>query len=302
MTDVALPHVERHAFFTGERLFAETLDGAFAAPLELHRLHNRALHGWGVALGLEVHARRGARRVTVTAGYALDRAGRDLVLLAAAELEVPPVAAGPDRQPAPFALTIAFTDDADAEVESRGGACGTSGAVRRSDAPTLAFQAVGDVREGLDVVLAQVRVLDCALAGPPTHERRRSALGLARPYVSAGATPIGGTGWRPWPDDTQPAGMACHVDTSPAAFGDTPRYQARIEGPRAITFPFAGVVDGSLSVADPTPVGFEAIVVLPQGLTAEPTGAPLTINPDDVFADGFLQQLGWRVVWIGVEA
>lgn len=307
MTDIALPRVERPAFFTGERLLPDTLDEAFAGPLALHRLHNRALHGWGIAFGLDVTGRQAATTVTVAPGYAIDAAGRDLVLAEPATLGVPPVSQAPDCGPVPFALTIAYTDDTHAEVETREGLCGATGAVRRSDAPTLRFQAEEAVREGLDVVLARVKVRDCRLDEPRRLDGRRAALPAGRPHVAGGATAAQLTGWRRWPDASAPVGVVARVPTAEAGFGDTPRYQARVEGPRTVSAAQsptgrAFVVDGTLTIDAATPTGFDAVVLLPTGFSGFGGGAAAgLLNPPEAFTDGLLDDLGWRVVWIGVE-
>jgi hypothetical protein len=51
-------------------------------PEETHRRHNRLLHGWGVACGLQVHCGGDAKRQTVRIepGYALQSNGSELIL------------------------------------------------------------------------------------------------------------------------------------------------------------------------------------------------------------------------------
>lgn len=308
MTDIALPRIDRPAFFTGERLFPETLDDAFSGPLALHRLHNRALHGWGIAFGLEVTGPVDATTVTVGAGYAIDAAGRDLVLAQPLALGVPPVSQAPDCGPVRFALTIAFTEDVDAVVETRDGDCGATGAVHRSDAPTIRFQPEGSVRAGLDVVLAHAAVRDCRLAEPLSLEGRRSALPAGRPHVAGGATAAQGTGWKPWPTAGAAVGVAATVSTAAAGFGDVPRYQARVEGQRLVTPAQSPsgtlfVVDGTLMIDGATSSSFDAVVVLPTGVVGAGGGSatPLPLNPPEAYTAGLLDDIGWRVVWIGVE-
>ncbi len=77
----------RPHFFDGQLLASDDL----AAEQDYHRqmryLHNR-LHGYGVASGLEVGVGRG--RIRVDPGLALDALGREIVLVAAVTLPVPP--------------------------------------------------------------------------------------------------------------------------------------------------------------------------------------------------------------------
>lgn len=305
MIDVALPRVQRPSFFTGERLLPETLDDAFAGSLALHRLHNRVLHGWGIAFGLDVVGPVGATTVAVAPGYAIDSAGRDLVLAERRELEVPPVSATPSCDPVEFALTIGYVDDAQVRPETRAGVCGATGAVHRSDAPTVSFLPPDLVRAGLDVELARVKVMNCKLTEPRRLDRRRNALPAGRPYLAAGATPEGGTPWRTWPGGGAAAGVVTTVATVDAGFGNTPYYEARLEGPRFVSTalspsgtPF--VVDGTLAVDRPTAGSFDAIVLLPQGVVGQGSSS-LPLNPAAVHAPRYLTSLGWRVVWVGVE-
>ena len=305
MNDIALPRIDRPTFFTGERLLAPTLEDSFDGLRAMHWLHNRALHGWGVAFGLAVTGARGAVEVSVAAGYAVDAAGRDLVLPDTTRLDVPPVSSAADGSAIAFTLTMSYTDDADARAETRGGVCGTEGAVRLGDAPTLRFQPPATVREGLDLVLAQVRVRDCRLVEARRLDGRRTALSAGRPYVAGGETSAGGTDWRPWPDAATPVGVVASVPTAEAGFSDTPRYQARVDGPRLVNASSsptgqAFVVDGPVSVDVATAHAFDAVVLLPKGLTGS-SGAPTPLNPDVVFDPGVLDAIGWRVVWIGVE-
>src|SRR5688572_33281464 len=128
MPQPSLPDLDRPAFFDGQRLTAADLAAAQAYARELRWLHNRALHGWGIAFGYGVSGKRGERLVLVEPGYALDRLGRDLVLERAVERAVPP-----DAGPTTYYLTVSYTDDEHLEPEQRAGACGTSGAVRLVD-------------------------------------------------------------------------------------------------------------------------------------------------------------------------
>jgi hypothetical protein len=303
MTDLALPRIERPAFFTGQRLLPKTLDDAFEGPLALHWLHNRALHGVGVAFGLDVVGNRGATAVGVSAGYALDGMGRDLVLAEARLVPVPPVSQAPNCSAVEFVLTIGYTDDADATVETLAGLCGATGAVQRSDGPTVRFVPKGDERAGLDIVLASVKVRNCKLDDARSLAGRLSALPAGRPYVAGGESGTYFTAWRAWPDDQSPAGVVASVSTADAGFGDPPRYEARLDGPRVVSAAQspsgqAFVLDGPLVVDNVTAQGFDAIVLLPQGFLA---GAGGRLNPADVYTQDFLLDLGWQVVWIGVE-
>jgi hypothetical protein len=303
MTDLALPRIDRPAFFTGQRLLPETLEDAFAGPLALHWLHNRVLHGVGVAFGLDVAGMRGATVVTVSAGYALDALGRDLVLAEARPVPVPPVSQAPNCAAIEFVLTIGYTDDADATVETLAGLCGATGAVHRGDDPTVRFLPKGDERDGVDIVLASIKVRNCKLDEARSLSGRLSALPAGRPYIAGGESGRYATSWRAWPDDQAPLGVVASVSTAGAGFGDPPRYEARVDGPRVVSAAQspsgqAFVVDGTLVVDNVTAQGFDAIVLLPTGFLA---GGGGTLNPTEAYDQDLLLDLGWQVVWIGVE-
>jgi hypothetical protein len=295
-----IPILERPAFFDGQRLTADDLADAQAYERELRRLHSRALHGWGIGLGLVVAGARRDRELRVSAGYALDSLGRELVLDRARTVAVPPVAAGT------FALAISYADDDALDAEERAGVCGAAGAVRLVEAPLLRWlspTAAGDdrLRPGLDLVLAVVTVADCAVDTVSTSARQLLASRL--PYVAAGQSPATGTTWRAWPNTGKPIGVATTVSTAEAGFATTPSYQARLAGTRV--FRNTHLFDGHVIVADPSPTSFEFRVVMAtvNKLKAGPTGA-FTVNDiklDAAVLTALRKALHWHVVWMGVE-
>jgi hypothetical protein len=294
-----IPTLERPAFFDGQRLTAQDLAEAAGYERELRWLHNRALHGWGIGLGLAVAGGRGDRELRVSAGYALDALGRELVLDRARTLAVPPAASGT------FALTISYAADDALEAERRQGVCGRAGAVRLAEAPLVRWLAAsGDdrVRPGLDLVLCVVVVADCAVTSLSTTERRPLASHL--PYIAAGQTPAAGTAWRAWPNATKAIGVATTVSTAEAGFATTPSYQARLAGTRV--YKSSHVFDGYGIVVDASPTSFEFRMVMPtvEQLKAGPTGA-FKVN-DVKLTAGVLRSLSadlhWHVVWMGVES
>lgn len=124
MSDRPVPHgapvVERNHYFTGKFMVARDFAADTEYLLSRHQLHNRLLHGWGIVCGLEVHPHprpECAREwVVVTAGFAIDCHGRELVLTCdtAFPLPLPPAPGGeppePDcpPRPDPFLLCAKF--------------------------------------------------------------------------------------------------------------------------------------------------------------------------------------------------
>lgn len=76
--------VERNRYFTGKFMTARDCAADTEYLLSRHQLHNRLLHGWGIVCGLEPspHPRPECARnwVVVSAGFAIDCYGRELVL------------------------------------------------------------------------------------------------------------------------------------------------------------------------------------------------------------------------------
>lgn len=296
---------ERTRFFDGERLAAADLLAAHAYERELRWLHNRTLHPWGVARGLEVTAASGDRSVTVGAGYALDCRGRDLIVAEPLTLQVPPLTGDGAGGPARFLVTVSHLDDDALPATTRGGVCGTSGAVRLPERALVRFQDPTDVdadtrvRPGIDVVLAQVAVRGCALSEPPSAGQRQQAV-VPGPYVGAGQTPAGQTRWRLHPSAANADAVATTVDTTSAGFAQRPRYQAEVLGRRDFIASGGATayVNGFVAIDQPGPASFDVVVTLPRDAAGD-------LNPAEVLTAAFAQRLGpdlgWCVSWIGVE-
>jgi hypothetical protein len=288
MTSAPIPSVERPVYFDGQRLTAEDLSDATGYSRALRELHNRALHGWGVALGLAATGARGARSVRVEPGFALDCAGRELLLAEPCELPVPPTA-----NPSRWLLVISAAPEAE-PAERRAGECDTDGAVRLIDAPQVRWlsttlESKGRVRTGLDVVLADAVVENCRLK-LDIDTTVRNELARPQPYVASGRTPAYETHWEEWTDSGAPAGVTTTVSTAEAGFNSLPSYQARLGGSRSTG---SDVIDGPVYLAGAGVDEFEFYVDL-RGYLAGGTA------PSDLPATA-RDELGWHVVWMAVE-
>jgi hypothetical protein len=72
---------ERPRYFSGQVIGVDDLEQEQLYHREKARRHNRFLHGWGIVRGLEVRAStQGAREVTISPGYALDRHGEEIIV------------------------------------------------------------------------------------------------------------------------------------------------------------------------------------------------------------------------------
>jgi len=306
-----LPRADRPVFFPGQLLAAADVNAAADVDDGLRHLHHRMLHGWGIAAGLAVTGARGNTEVALAAGYALDAAGRELVVVDPTTVPVPPVAEAPNGGPIAFTLILRWTSDEDAAVIDRPGACGAEGAVRRSDAPTIAWLDPGAVRMGQDIVLAEIAVRGCTLVAPPDPALRRLLNPPPTPYVAAGATMVAQTPWFVRASmGGQPIAVYTEIDTAEGGFGDTPVYLARVLGQRLLDAALSptgapALIDGPPIVEAPEAGRFRLVVPLVTG-TSIADGATVDLNPGSIITSGSLPDLlmstlEWSAEWIGVQ-
>jgi hypothetical protein len=290
--------MKRNAFFPGQQLMAEDLTDLNRANRELRWLHNRALHNWGIGIGLEVKGQRGDSVVSIAPGFAIDCLGRE-VILAAAQTKTVPAVANQNGLDATFYLVLAYKDDADQQVlERRPGVCQPQGAVRLGEEPVLAWRLLNELKEGLDIVLAKASIRDCRLSLPLSLAERRNARPSQQPYIYCGQTGANDTPWQEWLANGVRLGVFVDVDTSAAQFHKPPAYAAHIIGERVSLGPPFSLVSFA-SVANATPNRFMLQALLPS-FGSKVKG----VNPSLATADLLmaLKTLNWHVSWIGVEA
>lgn len=294
---MSVPTIQRVTYFNGQRLSAADMTDAQDAARELRWLHNRSLHGWGIASGLSVRGKVGDRSVTIAPGYAIDAHGREIVLGASAVANVPSVV-GSTGEVRYFLTAAWIADDNETVLQKRDGACSGSGAIRLSDDPLIAWRSPDELKDGTELVLAEVWIKNCRLNRAISSASRRSARMEQQPYIAAGQTDGTVLDWSIWTSAGQIIGVEAHVDTSEAQFGSTPQYLVQITGERYLaSAPGPLVALGFASAANAGPNGFRVQILLPPG-----TGF---INPpavrDPVHAADVIKALGWQVTWIGVE-
>jgi hypothetical protein len=298
---VATP-TERLEFFDNQRLFASDLQNLEQFNREMRWLHNRTLHQPGVASGFAASGNKGDREVLIRPGYAVDVMGREIVLAADRTLAVPPVAGAPNGSPAVFDLTVAYPSDEELEeVETRQGMCEGQGVVRRREEPSFCWVNVRENEKlaqetqcGLRILLARAEVLNCQLYRPPSVEHRRNARPPSQPYIACGGTDK--MVWSKPTRDVLGIHVRAKVDTTAAKFRTSPRYFAHVIGERQFDVDGVAIVlDGFLTVSEPTASGFNLRVLIP---TLILFGVDVEI--DDVI-EAFETTHDWRIEWIGVE-
>lgn len=296
--------LRRTLFFEGQLLAAADLNTLFDYNRELRWWHNRSLHNWGIAFGLEVSGDKGARVVTVQPGYALDCLGRDLVL--SERLDIPaPASAGALS----YFLVAAYADDDSLPMTQRRGPCDAAGTVRLAEQPAVRWVRPDDpaaesrFRPGLDLVLAAIQVQNCCLAAAVSSRERRYAAPAPQPLIMAGQTAAGQTPWTLWEESGVVLGVQSQVDTSAAGFGATPRYMAHVVGNRQENADIAW--DGHPLVTAPSATGFLLQVLMPRDLRIGPATRAnpsfiLDQDPGHV-AKWIRREAAWYVVWMGIE-
>ena len=79
--------LKRVRYFSGQMLTADDFRDEQQYWLEMHRRHNKLLHGWGIVAGLGITASSGDT-VTVEPGLALDPVGREVSIPASVTVPV----------------------------------------------------------------------------------------------------------------------------------------------------------------------------------------------------------------------
>jgi hypothetical protein len=314
---------ERIQFFNGERLLASDLQGLESFNRQIRWLHNQSLHQPGVGSGYAVIGNKGDRQVIVSAGYALDSLGREIILTETQTIPIPPVADDGAGNSVFYYLTVSYPNDSDLKpAETRDGICLPVGVVRLREEPVFCWVLLGDsstnrqpvdanlkdlIKKQLYIVLAQIEVFNCQLKQPVTTSQCRSARPAKQPRIACGsiAKPV----WKQHTfsgSNSQPsnsfAGLTpnqqwftAEIDTSSGRFQATPLYQARLVGPRVFG---SQLMDALLDVAAtpaPTPTSF-TIEVFPFSGFASAREEIL------VHSTGSEQLLPWQVAWMGVES
>lgn len=320
--------VERSTFFNGQRLFASDLQGVEEFNRQMRWLHNQSLHQPGIGAGFAVSGAKGDREVSIQPGYAIDSAGREIVLTDATVLAVPPVAGDDFGAPVFFDLTVSYPDERALNVaETREGVCGApTGAIRLRETPVFCWVRLGPapdrlprdpilrdaVQGGTQLRLARAQVFNCKLEQPLSLAQRRNARPAAQPYVASGTTDE--VDWSVPSAEAGASGfgvqLVAKVDTTEAAFRTTPCYSAQLMGSREFTFDVKGkkvarLVDGFVMLLGADKSGFRFSVLVPDSLLS--TLPASESDPDPTTDASFEKQLRdqaaalWRIDWIGVE-
>ncbi len=281
MADTADLEFDRVTYREGQRLTARDLEDERARKGRLRRLHARHLHGtWGIALGYDVQA-AGPAAVAVGTGYALDLAGRDLVLSAHVAMPVPAVVG-----PATFVLVATFLADCAFPTGSAAGSvCLDSPLHPRRERPALAWRSPEEFEPGPMVPLCHVVVHNSTIQGAVGQRVRRYARRQVRPLIATGLSDVPAKWNSPWHMGGSVL-LEQKVSTLEAGFTGKPVYFAQLvemkpspDQPPEETARAVAQANGYL--ADMTAESFMFRIVIP--------GTFARTAPN------------WAVSWVGVE-
>lgn len=303
LTGIAdIPELERITFFKGQRLTDRDLTELQRAQQELRWLHHRALHAWGIGIGLDVRGERGDTAVTVETGYGTDCRGREILLTEPRTITVPAVAGGPGGAETIYYLVAAYQSNDEQKVaERRPGVCLPEGTVRLSEEPLVEWRKPEKLLEGHELVLAQAWIRNCQLSRPLSLAPRRFARPAQQPYIAAGRTGVETTVWELWGEGAQNLGVLTHVNTSEARFTTTPNYMAHVAGARYLLDDdgLEVLISGIAQITDTTSDGFTLRVrthIERSQIVGDPPVAIVLDLPSVV-----RERLRWHVVWMGIE-
>ncbi len=143
-------HVKRPNYFTHQLLLEQDFKDEQSYHIEMRRRLNRLFHSWGVLEGLEVQ-RKGEREITITPGVALDREGREIVLLHPATRDL-----GAWSRDSHAFVTIAY--DEGWQEEDHHSAGGVEGYTRVSETPKITEEKAQPNKDGAVITLARVSI------------------------------------------------------------------------------------------------------------------------------------------------
>jgi len=149
--------IKKLNYFTHQFLREQDFKDEQAYHVEMRRLHNRMMHGWGVVEGLEVK-KKGDREITVQPGLAIDNLGREIVLTEPVSRDLSSF----ERSSHTF-VTIAYAETWDkADHHSTGG---VDGYTRVTEAHEIQERRHEPPPDGLAVTLARVHLNDIGHVG-----------------------------------------------------------------------------------------------------------------------------------------
>jgi hypothetical protein len=148
-----MPEIKRLNYFTSQFLVEEDFQDEQAYQREMRHRHNRLLHEWGIAAGLEV-SQSGDRQVFVSPGTAIDREGQEMVLPASPP--PPPLNLSPFGADVTVYITLAYGEAFDEADRYQAG--GVDNFTRTTERPHLEAAVAVPPSDGSVIILARVQL------------------------------------------------------------------------------------------------------------------------------------------------
>lgn len=285
--DLARP-LDRITWRDGQLLTSRDLKDDEHNSDRLRHLHIRYLHRtWGVVEGLSVTIAGGSTAI-VSAGYALDIEGRELLLPRGTAIAAPANITASTTMyvvishKGAHAAHCGCTETPEIDLTTLCPGATMAQAVVQA---TLTWKTVNEVRPGPDVLLARVLVANGQFTSGADTSVQRHAASMAQPWMWSDVTQTGQTGWR---DATSKSSVAIQatIDTSDAGFTATPAYFARV------------VPAYGLSAAYVTDAGADSFTVV---LPPVPISSLSTAAAAGRFTPAAAESAGLAVAWFAIE-
>jgi hypothetical protein len=234
-----MTEIKRLNYFTGQFLVEKDFQDEQAYHLEMRRRHNRYLHSWGVADGLQVAGGPDIKTLRVGAGLAIDNLGQEIVLLNLYQLS-PDDLDGPFQPNATVYVTARYEDnvweDADKDKEI------TDKFRRRTEKPKIRAEKTQPASDAPVILLATVKLDASGNIASVNNDARRLAgsavspsadiavrgLRVSGPPTTAGANKLDVQAAPRTNPGNHPKGMALYVT---GHSGDGDRAIAEFRGP-----------------------------------------------------------------------
>ena len=142
--------IKRLKYFDHQFLREQDFTAEQAYHITMRRLHNRAVHGWGVVEGLEVH-KKSEREIVVEPGIAIDGQGREIVLSATVIRDLSSF----DRDSHTY-ITIAYDEGWDEGDRYASG--GIDDYTRVTESPQISERKHEPAKDGSAITLARVHL------------------------------------------------------------------------------------------------------------------------------------------------
>lgn len=141
---------KRLKYFTHQFLREQDFEAEQKYHIDMRRLHNRSIHGWGVIEGLAVH-KKNEKEITIDPGIALDGQGREIVLTNQVTRNLS------SFEPNSYTyITLSYDETLDDSDRYSSG--GVEGYTRTTETPLVSERRHEPAKDGSVLILGRVRI------------------------------------------------------------------------------------------------------------------------------------------------